>query len=489
MTSVIKLNHFVYAANQVYAAPVSYCLVADSQGLGVTPQPLAAYATSPSVRRENRRTWQVFKDSLIGTIGQQKFDWICQRYRSHINFTYLARSGTPLLPKHVELFSIGSSQVLSRDIKRGSSVKLKTMMRAQLKERIEIVQPFPIVGSYNDPVNIFGSPGTAAAYIFHDKLLMDKEKQLLFSDVERLSFPAWLERFCKVTINRELIEGQVIPVPGQDGRIDYCKIHRKIARDGLVAYALKPIAKDTTLKPMIIFRPTQWAFSNEDAFEAYLNDAQPSVGEMGWSATKELFEMLMKDRHFRRNNERISVSGYSLGGTHVQRFLEAHYEHVASAIFYNDPSVDKETAERFAEKVNLMPRRTEEPLNIQIFRTNNDFCHYVGEKHVGWGVYHPDVNIQLLEIDPESNEITAFHSHRIFDNTRFPYQIKPHENTEELFNHLDNTKRGDTVLYYEKMRSLTSRVAFFSLTLFSKLVKLFSNLLGVKILRSSRDLS
>lgn len=486
MTSVIRLNHFISVANQIYSAPVSHCLMADVHGLGVSPQPLAR-STISRASEDNKRTWRVFKESLIGTIGQKKFDWICQRYRSRINFTHLERSGRPLLPKHVELFSIGSSQLLSRDIKNGSRVKLKTMTRSQLQERIRTAQPFPIVGNYIDPVNISGPPGTLAAHFIHDKLLMDKEKQLLSSDAEWLSFPAWQERFSMVTVNRELIEGQVIPVPGLDGHLDHYKVHRKIATvDGLVAYALKPAASDSTLKPMIVFRPTQWALSNEDAFATYLNDAQPSVGEIGWNSAKDLFDTLMKeDTHFRRNNEKISISGYSLGGAYAQRFLAVHHENVAHAVFYNDPSIDNATAERFAEEVNQLPHR--EPLNIQIFRTKGDFCHCVGEKHVGWGVNHVDVNIQLLEIGLETDDIPAFHSHRIFDNTRFPYQIQRYENPQELLNHLDNTQRGDAVLWYEKMRALTGGIAFFILTILHEIIKFVTDLLGVKILRSSRD--
>ena len=489
MSCYIRLNQFATAANHAFSAPVPYCLMADRRGLSVTQHPLT-HAVPATVREENKRTWRVFQETLVGTIGQQKFDWICQRYRSRINFTQLEQSGRPLLPEHVELFSIGSSQVLGRDIKSRFAGKLKAMTREQLKERIRTVQPFSIVGSFKDPVKIAGSPGAfPIAYLFHDKVLMDKEKQLLFSDVEHLSFPAWMERFSKVIVNRELVEGQVIPAPGQDGRVDYYKVYRKIATgDGLVSYALKPAASDSTLKPIIFFRASQWAISNQDAFETYLNDVQPNVGEMGWTPAKRLFDLLMQDTHFRRNNEKVSVAGYSLGGAHAQRFLEVHYENVAHAVFYNDPSVDAETAERLAEKANRMPRRAE-PLNIQIFRMKGDFCTYVGGKHAGWGINHPDVNIQLMELDSENKTASAFylHSHRIFDNTSFPYQMQLYENTEELFNHLDNTKRGPDVFWYERMRYLSGGVAFIAFRALAELIKFTSAMLGVRLLRSSVD--
>ncbi len=489
MSCYVRLNQFVLAANQAYYAPKQHYLVADRQGLGVSVRPVGKSITS-EMKNENKQTWKQFRESLIETIGRQKFDWICQRYRKYLNFTQVESTGQPLLAKHVELFGAGSSQLFSHDVKARFVGKLRTLNRAELQERIRMVQPFPVVGEYINPVEITGAPQTRSGHFFHDKVLMDKEKQLLFSDAVTQSFPSWLERFAKVTVNRELIEGQIIPVPGQDGQIDYYKIYRKVTTgDGLVAYALKPATRDSTLKPMIVFRPSQFAFANEDAFETYLNDVQPHVGEMGWIPSKKIFDQLMNnDRHFRRDKEKISIAGYSLGGAHAQRFLEEYYEQIAHVVTYNSPSVEKEVAERFAHKLAAMPHRAE-PLNIQIFRTKRDICHYVGEKHVGWGVNHPDVTIQLLEIDHENKKAAAFslHAHRIFDNIIFPYHIDRYEKQEELFNHLDNSQRGADVLLYEKWRILAGGAAFIAFKVVSKIVKITSRLLGIKILRSSRD--
>lgn len=394
-----------------------------------------------------------------------------------------------MLPDHVELFSAGSSQLRSRDIKTRFPEKLSEITRAQLKERIRLVQPFPIVGSYRDPFDIAGSPTSVWAHFFHDKVLMDKEKQLILSDVQRLSFPAWLERMAKVGANREFIERQLISAPGQDGNIDYYKVHRKIATgDGLVAYALKGATSDSTLKPLILFRPSQWAFSNEDAFETYYNDVQGNIGEIGYGAAKISFNQLMNDPSFRRPGERVSTVGYSLGGAHAQRFLEDHYEQVSQAIFYSDPHIDHETAERIRTKLNGMPRRAE-PLNIQIFRMRGDIVHYAGNKHAGCGVEHPDINIQLVEVDHENKTVAVsrLHSHRLIDNSAFPYQMKCYDNTAELFDQLDNSKRGTEILWYETNRRFWGWIAHYSLHGIQEMIKLVSWVFGVKILRSSRD--
>lgn len=489
MAAVLRIDHFARAANEAYATSSAKYLRAVPEDIGVDQLNLPFFFSSQN-KELNSSTWKIFRESLIGTIGKRKFDWICHRYQ--LNFVQKEVSGQPLLPEHVEAFSVGAAQIVTRDIKKHfPGVKISSYSREELTEKMRRVQPFPIVCKYKDPVHIWGSPSSLAAHVFHDKLLMDKEKQLLFSDTERLSFPAWQERFVKATINRELLEGQLIPAPGSDGRIDYYKVYRKIAAgDGLVAYALRPATCNSSLKPFIGFRPSQVALSNEDAIETYLNDVQPNIGQMGWTSAKHLFEELMKDPHFRRNNEKIAIAGYSLGGAHAQYFLADHADHVSHAVFYNDPSIDNETAERFAQKMNQMPCRIE-PLNIQIYRMEGDICDCAGEKHIGWGVEHPNVNIQLMRSNHENDQMNALllHSHRIFDNTQFPYHMRCIENTKELFEQLDNSERGIDILWYEKMRRLWGTVAFYTIRIFARFIHSVSHLLEIKILRRSSDTS
>ena len=487
MTALLRIHHFAESANQAFRAPVAKCLSVDDQSLSVhLVDPKGS--SSQEMVIQNKKTWKVFQETLVSTIGQKKFDWICQRYYG-LNFTRRQALGLPLRPEDVQAFAIGSSQLLGGDVKARFPEKLKTLTREQLTDRIRQVQPFGIVGEYRDPRRVSGAPHTLCAYLFHNKIQMDKEKQWLFSDAEGLTPEAWLERFSKVTVNRELIEDQLLPAPGLDGRIDYYKVYRKIATgDGLVAYALKPATANSTLKPLIVFRPSQFTPSNEDAFETYMNDVQPSIGMMGWKPAIPHFRQLMQDPHFRRNNEKVSIAGYSLGGAHAQYFLAEHVDNVARATFYNDPSVNNATAERFAYKMRTAPARTE-PLEVELYRTQRDICHYTGGKHVIWGVDRPDVRIRLMEIDHANKKITALslHAYRIFDNTSFPYKRQCIEGARELFNHLDNTKRGPNVLWYERTRRVWGRIAYISFYCLSEIIKAISWALGIKLLRSSRD--
>jgi hypothetical protein len=488
MASLLRINHFVESANRAYASVNPKYLRANRQEMGVCQLDLPGSFNAED-RELNRETWRIFRESLVNTLGQGKFNRICHRYPDRFNFNQMQAQGEPMRPEHVELFSIGASQILTSDIKARFPQKISTLTREQLTTWMRVAQPFPIVGWYKDPMRIGGSPTSFAAHFCYDKLLMDKERQLLLSDIGRLTFPAWLERFSKAIANRELIEGQLIPAPGQDGRIDYYKVFRKIGTgDGLVSYALRPATSNSTLKPLVVFRSTPSAPSSEDAFEAYLNDVQWNVGEMGWKAASREFQTLMSDPHFRANNEKVCLAGYSLGGAHAQYFLAQHADAISHAVFYSNPSVDDETAESFAKKINQAPRRTE-PLKIEIYRTIGDFCHCVGSKHVGWGVVHPDVHVHLTEIEYEDKTSTAWqslHSLRIFDNTAFPHQKRVFQGAQQLLHRLDNSSRGADIFWYEKVRRFWSRIAFYFFFGLSEIVKLISMIFGVKILRSSK---
>src|ERR1700722_2248727 len=226
MVSYLRLNHFIESANQAFTLSTqNKSLVASPQGAAVSLCDIPKNS-SPTLADQNRRTWGIFRETLVETIGQNKFNWICQRYRSRMNYARMEASGSPLLPEHVELFTIGSSQLLSTDIKTRFPEKLSSLTCEQLKERIRVVQPFPIVGRHR---GIHGASKSFLANLFHNKLLMDKQKQLIFSNVACLSFRQWIERFAKEAVNKEYLEKQLIPAPGQNGGVEYYKVYRKIA--------------------------------------------------------------------------------------------------------------------------------------------------------------------------------------------------------------------------------------------------------------------
>jgi hypothetical protein len=115
----------------------------------------------------------------------------------------------------------------------------------------------------------------------------------------------------------------------------------------------------------------------------------------------------------------------------------------------------------------------------------------MGGKHVGWGVDHPDVKIQLMNVshDDKNAKVFTLHAHRIFDNDKYPYQMTCHEDKEQLFNLLDNSKRGSDVVWYEGMRRLWGEIAYAAFSAIAKVMNFISNFFGLRILRSSKKLN
>lgn len=487
MSEYLRLQGFIAAAQQAYNAPNPQHLVLAQGDQVALSRGAGRRSNSVQVQEQNRRTWDAFLRCASDVLGPGKVQDFCRRYR--LNVQNMHRKGLPLLSEHVEAFSVGASRVTTRDLKqRFDQQRLREVSVEQLSQRLHAVNPFPIVGSFKDPREIFGTPMNIHSYFFHNPLSMDKETQLLLSDVGDLTFPDWQERFCKALVNRELSEKQIIPAPGENGRIEYYKVHRKITTgDGLVAYALSPLGSDSTLKPALFFRPTQFAPSNEDAVESYMNDVQEHIGEMGYLAAKSLLDALMRDPKFCPSEGQIITGGYSLGGSQTQRFLVDYWRQVAEATFYSDPSVESELAERFAQEVNSVGPLSR-PLRLTILRTKGDLAPCVGEKHVGWGVTNPNVIVELRKFDHKNKELSALnlHSIRVFDNAHRDY----HETSvapEKLNKSLDNERRGPKVFCYEKFRKYWGNAMYWTLYGLRAITNFICAFLGIKILRRSKN--
>ncbi len=60
-------------------------------------------------KRQNLRTWELFKKSVIEKAGKQQFDWICNRYKKELPL-HLLEAGDPFLVRYIKIFYVGLSQ-------------------------------------------------------------------------------------------------------------------------------------------------------------------------------------------------------------------------------------------------------------------------------------------------------------------------------------------------------------------------------------------
>lgn len=488
MGDYCNLYNFIDAAKR--AAPYQLLVASNNEILirHSIKKIFFRYSLTETMREENRKTWEAFNQAIKNIFGNERI----ARFRKYgVDLQACEKSGVPFFARYAEMAAVIGSDVRTSDMKHQfGNEKLKYLTAKEIEDRMRRLNPVPYIGKCCPVEQIYGSPTEWTALFRFDPFLGDKERLHLCTGLSSLSHPdAYLERWAKSLVNREMVEGIIVPAPTSEG-LDYYKVYRKIALGGgLVAYALKPLSIYSSLKPMLIFRPSQFALSGEDFPETWMNDAQLKFGKWGYSSAKKELMKLMDDPKFYRPTKKIIAAGFSLGGGHLQRFLVDHALKVSKAVFFNDPSLEKNAAETFANRMNSLPRLNDK-IWIKIYRTVGDITHYLGEKHLFWGVKHPDIDIEISEIDPlPEDKITGsyLHSHRFLDAAEQRYKQRVYR-CDELDAQLDNVQRGKDVIWYEKARrSFPVRFVYSYMCTVYLIGKTLFRLLGLQLFRNSQN--
>ncbi|MBY0528585.1 MAG: hypothetical protein K2P51_00150 [Rhabdochlamydiaceae bacterium] len=488
MAAISNFSDFVRVSEQALRSSQRQRLILNDAGKLVTAETSRYFRPNGKAIEENRRVWSFFLDCLKSTLGEQKLQRIAARYQ--INFHEIQGKGSPLLPQLVEKISIGATRTLSTDLKADKTQRLKKMSTEQINN-LFAQKTCPIVGDPMNPFYVYGGPTQKRAWLIHNPQLMDKELHFLSTQIDKISFSAWRERLCKTMINKELMEKQILPAPGANGRVEYYKVYRRISGNGLVAYALKPVGADSTLQPLVVFRPTQIALSYEDMIDSLMNDLELRIGQMGYVPARPKFDALMKDPHFCPPGKKVTVAGYSLGGTHAQWFTYDHWKRISKSCFYNAPSVHEEMAEDFAKQVNGAPFAH---LKIRIKRVvaglQGDWAHFLGGKHLGWGIKRKNM-VKLTEYNCVSRTISSLfdriwlHTRRVVDSDKghfVPTVVDP----KFLDEHLDNESRGPAIYWYEKMRRVWGGTLILALSGLKSFANCIYKWTGLSLIRSSK---
>ncbi|MBI3236365.1 MAG: hypothetical protein HYZ48_01455, partial [Chlamydiales bacterium] len=197
MTPTAILQQFAASAQEIHDSDKEQRMVFAEQGISLRSTGgffsfFAKKEVKRAVREENTRTWEVFTRALSDVLGRDKVAEISTRYG--LDLERIQAKAKPLLAKHVEIFSVGSSRVFTRDIKRlHADQKLKTLPTEEIIARLDRITPFPVFGEKLDPLHISGTPTTLKTHLFHDPLLMDKEAQALLLNAGEITFKAWQE--------------------------------------------------------------------------------------------------------------------------------------------------------------------------------------------------------------------------------------------------------------------------------------------------------
>lgn len=433
----------------------------------------------------NWAMWTLFHNSLRNAgFSQERLDRIGRHY--HLDFE--AFPDRPLRIKDVARFYLGLYEVTSRDLREQGLEHPKQRPVEEIAQAIQALRPAQIV--YQFPHEPIGA--------FYDPMAREQQKYQLLVDLHEKDSNTWMERVTKTLSTMELRHKQIIPIQLENGTVEYYKVYAKIARGGLVAYALKPLRTEAPLNPMLIFRPTMCAFSDENMISNWQDNFYWDYGFLGYTAASAQLEALIRDEGFCPGDKKIEIGGYSLGSAHAQYFIAntPHKEKIASFTSYNAPGPRPRDTEAFAAYIDAEQAPFDHQMHFKAYRTDGDPLQKLGGPHLGSGV----TNTGRLRIDidratwPNNPSADELHQRRRFDHPpelegQGP-QIENFDNqTAEGREYCETylRRRRVDIDWAERLRPLAGLITRFALTVFGLILRFFAFMTCTTIVREGRS--
>lgn len=383
-----------------------------------------------------RKTWNAFRQAVHQSFSPKRIEQICARYQFDLDHT---DDTHPLETRYIEFFGVGAipytfslQEYLPFFISLPWPYKFPYKMQKYLPEFLTLRGQTPeeihrlyeeasqmrYLGKVKDPTEVHGGVEDTHEHFRRDLWRMDRRRANLFRGIEEMGSKdpkipwdhPYYSRLAMGVISHletkeedeEKIDGPdvelVIPALGNaEGKLEYYKVYKIISRGGLTAVALTPISKYSKLDPILAFRCTQQALTQTNAVESLYNDLEKAMGEPGYKASRAELEELMKDQAFTQG-KKINVLAYSLGGAQAGYFMEKYWPQVKEFVGFNFVGNKAEVIESLASQINQLPS-DEIPPHFYIYRNIGDWVNKSGEKHVGWGISHPNAIIQVIEWD------------------------------------------------------------------------------------------
>lgn len=374
---------------------------------------------------QNQLSWKKLENEMKNILGNKIYNRIIENL--NINIDNKIKQGKKLSKKTIYSILLTANCICSTDIEMNKEINIPSF------ENLCGIN----VPKFNGMVDFLaGLPTKFTAIFSHDRNQQLKELLAILNLIRRsivlnnLSFHAFLEILAKEIIYREPIENLIIPAPhpNNDNQIIYYHIHKFISsgKGGTFAY-LRPIVKDKNIYPIIVFSGSQFHPSGLDSLSSCIADTEFKLGEEAFDSIKFKLDLLL----FHFKNEKIIVTGHSLGGNLAQYFSANYLNLVKELVTFSSPGIHTEINQLFdnkLKKMNNLPK-------ISIYQTDNDIVHYAGGEHLGYN------NLDKLDF-----HITKFKSPQninlFFDNP-FYFFIRPHTyscllNVREL--ELESTK-------------------------------------------------
>lgn len=376
----------------------------------------------------NKKTWSAFKKAVYSTFTREKINWICKRY----HFNWDSASKQRLKRRHVEYFGVGAASVRLTDLLSAQSMWKRVYRiftgfnRASVGEVRQLynrITASSFLVDKQDPRKLSGAPRELHENFATDQFNIDQQRSNLYVGVaELLSKDPKIPRMhryysrlsmtitCLLEDSTKTNQEFIIPAPGvSDGEIDFYRVHKIISEGGLTAVALVPVSDSSYLQPILSFRCTKQAPSQSGFFDSIRNNGERQIGKSGYEACRKELVKLIQDKEFTRG-KKFTILAYSQGGSGagflLSDILGEYWRMIDEFIGINfvgndNPHGDQKAADnrvidRIAEQINSLPEH-EIPPSFTVHRNLGDWVNGAGNRHIGWGIKHPNSRVQVYE--------------------------------------------------------------------------------------------
>jgi hypothetical protein len=483
-------------------------------------------------KRLNRATWCAFRRAVQEAFSPERLESICTLYK--FDWKKMVNSDLPFERRYLEYFGVGACSVKTTDLARElrdrswfgwsklydrgwfGETELKCFSTEQIHELYTEATHGTYLGKTEDPKNLHGAPTEGHENFIHDRFRVDRRRcNLLRGIVDLVSPDPSIPRLhpyysrLNMAIISLLETGKknkdaqvVIPAPGEmEGEVEYYEVYDIISKEGLNAFALVPISQASNLRPLLVFRCTKQSVN--DGVSSWLNDMEENIGESGYLACKKEFERLMQDKHFHRG-KKVNVLCYSLGGAHAGYFMRDHWRHIQECVCFNFVGNEQKVIEDLSKEINALGK-DQIPPAFYLHRNRGDWVNNTGQKHLGWGIHHPNGQVHLYEWEVDDlpkpkayipTEIPAWlniHGARPMDSrpeesrrgkhsTRFPYRYTYYSGPLACDPHL--TYERDS-RFEELRRAYGHKVLFNVVNFFYSLSDFILRILGIEFFKKN----
>ncbi|NGX59772.1 MAG: hypothetical protein KR126chlam3_00929 [Chlamydiae bacterium] len=376
----------------------------------------------PDEKELNEVTWSAFRRAIEREFTDANRDAICKRY----GFDWQRIAYSPYLPlerRYVEYFGVGAANPKTANLTESLASfswfppPFENQSTEEVHRLHEHATRLRFLGNMEDPCRVHGGAVEKHENFTNDPFLMDKHRANLYRGVEELvshdpNIPRLHPYYSRLSMGIvSLLETKknvkdvdlVVPAPGAiDGTLEYYKVHDIISEGGLTAVALVPVSEDSKSPPILSFRCTKQTLGHTDVIPSLLNNMEEVIGESGYKASYEKLKDLMEDPAFTRGRK-IKLLCYSLGGGHAGYFMRDFWPQVEEFVGFNCVGSDARVVESLAKQINSLDER-EIPPQFTIYRnisnhegTLGDWVNKTGQKHIGWGIKHPNARVQVVE--------------------------------------------------------------------------------------------